>query len=127
MERQITVIDGVDRQWCKQRFIFWFGSCGATYLMAWGNGLEDALEKCVDWLVDNAPGILCDDEMQEEYNRAIAEGKSEEQAQEEAETDVTVFGHSGYHGIRSDDWGICMENPTRAEILEFQGRLTPTR
>jgi hypothetical protein len=125
--RNVIPVNGVERQWAKNRYIFWFGAAGPIYLMAWGRGMEDALEACVDWLEDNAPGIFCDEMMKEEYDRAIAEGKTEEEATEAAEIDVTVFGHSGYHGILSDEWGICMENPTRAEVLEFQGRLTPTR
>ena len=41
--------------------------------------LVQAFDEAVDWLVDNAPGLLADEEFGEAYNEAIVEGKSEDQ------------------------------------------------
>ncbi len=104
-----------------QNFIFWFGSHGATYVRAWGSSLQDALDEAVDWLSDHYPGLLADTEVEEEYKRLIGEGVSEEEAQEQAEMDMTPAGGYGQH-IRSDEWGIEAENPTHARVLQIQGR-----
>lgn len=104
------------------RYVLWVGQTGTTYLLIWASGIDDASEHMIDWVVDNAPGYLADDLVQEEYRRAIAEGKSEEEAQEEAESDTTMFGHNGIHYLMSDDWGIEKEDPSRAWLLAFAGR-----
>lgn len=100
-------------------FILWFGAYGDTYLLVYAALLEDALELAVDWLVDNAPGLLATDEVNEEYERLIAEGKSEDEAREEAEMDATMFGHNGCEYINSWEWGIALENPTPKQISMF--------
>jgi hypothetical protein len=122
--RKIVPVNPSDASYEDHRFIFYFSTGGFAqpiYLMAWGR-MEDALEKCVDWIIDNAPGILCDDEVEAEYKRLVAEGMDEEEAQQEAEVDTTCFGHNGYHCIPSENWGIVKEDPSRADILDIQGR-----
>ena len=89
--------------------------------MVWANGIEDALDEAVDWIADNAPGLLCDDTVAYAYKFAIGEGVSEERAQELAEQDTTRAGNAG-HYILSHEWLILAEDPTRAQILEPQGR-----
>jgi hypothetical protein len=113
---KIIPVNASDRSFTDQRFILWVGEVDPYNLMIWADSLESATETMCDWVVDNAPGLLCDDAMEEEYTAAIAEGCSEEEAQSRAEADVTVFGHSGFHGILSYHWGVIAENPTRAEI-----------
>jgi len=102
-----------------KRFILWFGEYSPTYLMAWADDLEDAVELAVDWIVENEPGHLMDDEVEEAYNRAIAEGKSEEAAMEEAEADMTCFGHDGMHYLAGWQWGVSLENPNRRQLIDF--------
>lgn len=116
----ITLVNPGDRDYVESRFILWFGAAGGARLMVWANHLEDALEEAVDWIVDNAPGLLADDEVKEEYDRLRAEGKDEEEAMEGAEVDMTSC--DGGHYLRSDDWGIVAEDPSREEVLEIEGR-----
>lgn len=117
----IHLVNPSDKTWTKHRFIFWFGAYGWTRLMVWANSLDDALDEAVDWIADNAPGLLADDAVTEEYNRCIGEGMSEEEAQEEATVDTTCAGNCG-HYLNSWEWGILAEDPTRAEVLELLGR-----
>lgn len=117
----LVLVNPNDKSWTKHRYVLSFGTYGWTKLMAWANSLEDALDECVDWIVDNAPGLLCDDVVREEYERAIAEGKSEEEAIAEAEVDVTRAGNAG-NCINSDEWHIVFEDPTRQELLAYLGR-----
>jgi hypothetical protein len=119
MGKQIVAVNGGDRGWTTQRFVLAFGDFSPTYLMVWGNGIGDALDEAVDWLADNAPGLLCDDAVASAYRDAVAEGKGEEEAQAEAEVDTTCAGNAG-HYLRIDHWTIALDNPTREEILAFQ-------
>jgi hypothetical protein len=117
----IVPVNGSDRDWTKYRFVLWFGACAPTHLMVWGNGLDDALDEAVDWIAEHAPGLLADEAVQDEYKRLVAEGKSEEEAQTEATVDTTPAGNA-CHYLHSWEWGITFENPTRAQILDLQGR-----
>lgn len=119
--RKIVPVNGGDRDWTKHRYILSFGAYGDTLLMVWANSLDDALDECVDWIADNAPGLLADEQVTEAYNEAIAAGMSEEDAQAEAETDTTSAGGYG-HYILSWEWAIVAEDPDRATILDIQGR-----
>jgi|SRR5579885_1392820 len=115
----LHVINFSDRHWTRHRYVLCFGAYGWTKCLVWANSLDDALDECVDWIADNAPGLLCDDQVNEEYHRAIAEGKSEEEAQEEATIDTTCAGNNG-HYLLSWEWGICAEDPTTKEIHDLR-------
>ena len=121
LEEQINIVNPGDRDWTKHRYVLQFGAYGWTVLLVWANSLDDALDESIDWIVDHAPGLLCDDEVQEEYERLIAEGKSEEEAQEEAEVDTTCGGNAG-NRINSWDWAIVAEDPSRDVLLTIMGR-----
>jgi hypothetical protein len=121
MTRTIVPVNPGDREWTNHRYILAFGAYGDTLLMAWANNLGDALDECVDWIADNAPGLLCDEAVHDEYRAAIAEGLDEEAAQERATIDTTCAGNAG-HYLHSWEWSIAAEDPTRAEILALQGR-----
>lgn len=107
------------------RFVLWVDSHAPRYLMIWTSSLEDAIETAGEWLAEHAPGLLCDDAVneayQEAYDAAIAEGKDEDTAREEAyetaESDVTRLDNGHY--LESHEWGIALENPSRAELDEF--------
>jgi hypothetical protein len=129
MSDEVIPVNGSDRDWTHHRYILWFGAYGWTRLMVWANSLDDALDECVDWIVEHAPGLLADETVQDEYKcelaEAVAEGLDEEsaaeRAQERAEVDTTCAGNCG-HYLNSWEWGILAEDPTRAEILKIQGR-----
>ncbi len=117
----IIPINGSDRDWTRHRYILAFGAYGRTRLMVWANSLENALDEAIDWIVDNKPGLLGDEQVHEAYSEALAEGKSEEEAIEEAEVGTTCGCNEG-HYILSWEWTILAEDPTRAQVLELQGR-----
>lgn len=114
-ERACVLVNPHDRDWTSQRFVLWFGQCGPTYLMVWGNSLEACLHEAIDWLADHAPGLLADEQVREEYDRQIAYGMCESRAMEFAEVDTTCGGNAGNY-VMSDDWGIALDNPDRATL-----------
>lgn len=117
------------------RYVLWFGAPFAAEKLlvhTWrSDGFQNALEEAVDWIVDNRPGLLADDEVREEYDRLkkekVAElgreldDEEEYELQDEAAVDTTMFGHNGLHWINSDEWGIVAENPNDDELLEIAG------
>jgi hypothetical protein len=113
--REIVLVNPDDKSWTSHRYILCFGAYGWTRLMVWANHLDGALDEAIDWIADNAPGLLANDEVQEAYEAAIAEGKSEEEAAEEAEEDTTRGGNCG-HYLNSWEWGILAEDPTREDL-----------
>ena len=115
--REVALANPSDSNWARERYVLWFGACAPTYVMAWGH-LEDALEAAADWLEEHAPGQFCDDAVREEYELARAEGLSEDEAQERAEQD-TMSVCSGNHYLTSWEWGIALENPSRATLKRF--------
>jgi hypothetical protein len=118
--RTIHNVNASDRDWAAHNFIFGFGAYGDTLVRAWGRGVEDALEHAMEWIADHEPGILANEAVQDEYKRALAEGKSEEEAIEEAEVDTTQDGSGNY--VNSWEWTIVAEDPTREQVLQIQGR-----
>lgn len=97
----------------SRRYVLWFGAYGATRLMVYAGHLEDALDQCVDWIAVNAPGLLANDEIQEEYARLVASGMNPEEAEEEASQDATIAGSHGDH-LHSWEWGIVSAEVDRA-------------
>ncbi len=65
---EIIEVNPGDRDWTCHVYVLYFGAYGWTQLRVWANHLEDALDECIDWIVDNAPGLLADDQVAEEYN-----------------------------------------------------------
>lgn len=117
----IIPVNGSDRGWTKHNYVLAFGAYGDTVLRVWANGLENAFDIAFDWLADNKPGKFFDEAVTEEYERAISEGLSEEEAIERAELDMTRAGDAG-HYLPSWECQIVAENPTREEVLRLQGR-----
>lgn len=103
MRPRIHVANPGDKSWCPRMFLFTFGAYGETRVIAYGSGMDSALDEAIDWLADNAPGLLADGAVQEEYELAIREGCTEEQAIERAELDTTQGGNCG-HYLFSWEW-----------------------
>jgi hypothetical protein len=114
-----VVVNPTDRYWTKHRYLLHFGAYGWTRLLVWANSLDDALDECVDWIADNEPGLLCDDSVNEEYDRAIADGLDEEAAHDSATVDTTCAGNNG-HYLASWEWGIMFEDPTRQQLKALE-------
>ncbi len=121
MQANIIPVNGSDRSFTSHRYVLWFGAYGTTRLMVWADHLEDAFDESVDWIVDNAPGLLCDEQVNEAYQEAEARGLTHDEAFEDAMSDVSMGGNAG-HCVLSYEWGIVAEDPTRAEVLAMQGR-----
>lgn len=133
-QHKIAIVNPTAESWTDHRFVLHFAH---HYLMVWANSLEAACEEAVDWLADYAPSVFCDDYVFEEFARLMKESDKElgplflrveseddrqareQKAQEEAETDVTCWGHNGIHFMNSAEWGIVFENPSRDELLRF--------
>lgn len=118
---KIIDINRGDHSFTDHRFVLAFGAYGDTLLLVHADHLEDALDEAIDWLVDNAPGHIIDDQVEEAYREAIAEGKSDEEAMEISEQDTTSGGNAGNH-ISSSEWSIVIEDPTREQLEEIGRR-----
>ena len=110
----VVVTNRHDYRQPGKRWLFHFGAYGWTRVLVYADSLDDALDEAIDWLVDNAPGHIVDDEVEEEYQRGIAEGLSEEEAMARAEEDTTCGGNAG-NRILSYEWTVW-EDPTRADL-----------
>ena len=113
-------VNPTDSHFTDNRFILWFGAYGTTYLMVYAEHLQDALDESIDWIVEHAPGLLADEQVSEAFNEAKAEGKTDEEAWEESQTDMTSGGNCG-NFLPSWEWGLVAENPSRAMILDLRG------
>ena len=121
----------------KSRFLLAFGAYGWTKLLVWADHLEDALDEAIDWIADNEPGLLCNDQVAEDYREALArlteenaalpeeERRSEEdlesEAYDESTEDTTCGGNSGDY-ILSYEWCIMAEDPSREDLLQVMDR-----
>lgn len=123
---EIILVNPENRDYTRYRgndsrgscFVLCFGAYGWTKLMVWENNLQDALDTAVDWIAEHAPGLLCTNEVNTAHNEAMASGMTEEEAWDSSEIDVTRAGNCG-DCISSSEWGISLENPTRAELVDF--------
>jgi hypothetical protein len=115
--RDVILVNPNDRTIWDNRFVLWFGGCGTTHLMVWASDLCSAVDECIDWLADHAPGYLCNESVHEEWERAVADGKSEDEAWDIATADTTAGDGGNY--INSWEWGLALENPTRKALDEF--------
>lgn len=127
------LVNPSESSWQNHRFILSFGAYGSTLLMVWARSLDDALQECGDWIEEHAPGLFCDDSVQEAYEEALEEAckacgcdtaepcdDCRESAWGASETDVTHLDNGHY--LPSWEWGIYAENPTRKEVLALLGR-----
>ncbi len=101
-------INESDASWVKTRYVLGFDAYGETHLEVFANSLEKALDEAIDWIVDNKPGLLCDEQVNEAYHQAILGGASEEEALAHATIDTTVGGNEG-HYVLSYEWCIISE------------------
>lgn len=114
---KLTIVNPWDRDQTTGQWLICLGAYGDTRLVIWADGADSALDEAIDWAVDHAPGLLADESVAEEYNRAIAEGLSEDEAQERATVDTTSGGSCG-HYINSWEWAIDEAN--RAMLLAMR-------
>jgi len=120
MSTPVVIINPTDRSWTRHKFVLHLGTYGTTTLIAYADHLQEALDHCIDWAVGNAPGLLCDEEVNEAYQEALADGASLSDAYDVAAVDTTCGGNCGNH-ILSYEWGLTAEDPTRDEMMAIIG------
>lgn len=120
-----TAVNATDAHFTRRRYLFAFGAYGATRLLVWSNSLDDALDIATDYLATHAPGLLADDAVADEYQRAMAEGLDEQRAMAFAEVDTTACGDGHY--LHSWEWTVVAVDPSRAFLLGLQGRSAERR
>ena len=101
----LTIVNPDDHELWDHAYDLCFGAYGSTHLLAFADNIGDALDECVDWIADNAPGLLADEQVNDEYNAQIALGLPESEAIEIAEQDTTCAGNCG-HYLLSYEWGL---------------------
>lgn len=126
--RRVILINPTSKRWHDHAFVLWFGASGWTRLHVYADHLEDALDECIDWIADHAPGLLADESVHEQYRDLLAERVAEgadpddesviEECQTEAEADTTCGGNCG-HYLHSWEWGIALEDPTTDALYAY--------
>ena len=115
---KLILVNPDEREIWPNRYVLQFGAYGGTLLLAYGDCLESALDECVDWLEEHAPGLLCSHEqMAEAYAEAKRDNPdaTDDQLHDLATVDLTCAGnHSRY--LPSWEWMIAAENPTRETL-----------
>jgi hypothetical protein len=107
----LHIVNPGDKSFTSRRYLVSLGAYGSTQLLVWANDVCSAIDEAIDWASENAHGLLCNDQVREAYEEAIAEGKDEETALQAAEVD-TICG--GNYGNYIPSWGVHItENPTR--------------
>lgn len=121
MAIRIHAVNSTDKHWTSDRFLLAFGATGSVLCLAWANSLEDALDACIDYLEDKAPGLFCHDQVSDIYEAAIVRGMPHDDAYELAMQD-TISG--GNHGCLLHSWEVNLlaTNPTRATLLQYRDR-----
>lgn len=126
--RKINVINPRERTWTKRNVLFAFGACAPTYVLVYGNSLEDCLEDAASWLAEHAPGhIIAHDsdalrDLMGEACRDLGVNPAEpgspdyDAAWEQATADLT-YTEAGY--LTSYEWFIVGENMTPAKLRAF--------
>ncbi len=125
---KLTAVNSNDKDWTRNRYVIALGAYGWTRLLVWANSLDDAIEECAEWCADNAPGLLCDSEVAEEYERALAAAKMDESLTDEQRQEI-AWGESTVDTIVCDQghyfhsWEVHLmhENPTRDQLLDLTG------
>lgn len=119
--RSVTCINRAEKgRYANPAWVLCFGAYGWTRLLVYASSLESALDECVDWIADNAPGLLCSDQVTEAFDSYMAENPeaSEEEGMEYAGVDMTCAGNAGDY-IASWEWCVALENASPKQIADY--------
>lgn len=118
--RKIHVANPSDKSWTRGRYLLWFGAHSATFVLAYANDLDSALEESAELLSREAPGLFVEPDYEHAENRpceyVCGSCNLCMRHAEDAEADLTHT-ESGY--LASWEWGIVLENPSREFIISF--------
>lgn len=120
---RIGRIHNLKDSWGPRRFIL---QLGENLLLINARSLDDALDEAIDWVEENDEDLLVDDQINEEYQRLLAEGVDEQEASEQAEVDTTTGGNHSRH-IMSDAWSIVAEDPDDDTVVKIGRNRNPAR
>lgn len=119
----------------EQGFLFSFGAYGSTHLAVLADSVEDALESALEWLDDNAPGLLST-VGPDDYARAAAElgaaWEPEEMSDSDtarvyelAEADMTMVSHTTLkNGNCIPSWEWTARELDASELAVIAARAT---
>lgn len=130
--RSVVLVNTWDQSWTRHRYVLSFGAYGSTNLMVWANDLDSAIEESAEYLAKHAPGHVMR-EWSDEHKDLVKEVCEERGVQwpegfealedeqkgeicEQAEADLT---HTESGFLTSYEWGISLEDPSRAELDAF--------
>lgn len=121
---KFEVLNGTDRAWTKHSYVLVFGTCVPRNVLVYANSLEDALDTAIDWLKENHPGFIVNDQVAEVRQELLAEGISEDSVSDHLDG-FTCGGDCGDY-IDSDEWSIVFEDPSREQLKEYIARVNST-
>jgi hypothetical protein len=120
MSIKIHVANPYDRNFTKESFLLWFGACAPTLVLVYGS-LDESIELAGEVLAGNELFGLITPHGSDELAELVAEARDElgpvadeSEVYEAATVDLT-YTESGY--IPSHEWGICIENPTKEQLI----------
>ncbi len=113
------IANACDYDWTDELYYFSLGAYGSTHVYVWANSADDAMEEMVEWVDDNAPGLLStigEAELRESAEELGIEYDPEDvdyQIIEHAEQDMYVVGHTTLkHGNAMPSWEIHFNEVT---------------
>lgn len=135
--RKIRIANPTDRymlrrpgsQYGYRAFLLAFGACYPTYVLAYADGLDSALEEAAEWLAVNAPGLLVSEAEHTELCRGAVEEAGLKwdmeanwddaawvEAIESAEADL-IYTEAGW--VPSHEWSIVSEDISPEDLRDF--------
>lgn len=100
------------------------------YLVIYAGSLDNAIDEMIDWVAENHPDELVDDQVNEAFRTALEANEIDpdsdldwddddvQAAQQEAEADTTQGGNNA-HYINSDDWSIVSDGASHSDLVEI--------
>lgn len=129
--RRVVMINADEKRYHDRSFVLWFGAYGWTRLHVYADDLEDALERCAEWLAKYTPGLIME-RYGDEHKELLKEVCDEIglpfpppndanlepywRAEETANADMTET-ESGL--IASWEWGVALEDPDAETLYRY--------
>lgn len=114
------IANPTDHDWTSGLFALTFGAVGTTYVLAWANSADDALEEAADYLEEAGKSgyFVPEDVMRQHYEEAkaeLGEGAEEDAVHQKAEEDLT-YTEAGY--IPSHEWWVNEASPELVKLAK---------
>ena len=127
MSKKILVANPYERNFSRQSYLLWFGACAPTLVLAYADSLDDALEVSAECLAsEGLVGFFTDSgeihSLMLEASDELGVCADEAECHEAATRDLTHT-EAGY--LTSHDWGIYLEDPTKADLVRIRHERWP--